>query len=246
MCRRGCCESAASSRTACGTASTRHHQLERPGAGRSSELPARARSVITTELRQLRALVQRLEQRQDAYARELVRLQREGAAEYAAGLFRQALAAAVVNAAPAVLAKDIFGALAQFVPVAQNLKGGAASFARRPGATLGVPAIALGIFALRQPRTPIIVTNKLDTRSRFVRVTIISPDGGDVRYVLGSDEVTKASPKYGTYIDVPRKYRGKLRVRAFLLLRASETADVDFTYSSRMPRWIRRFLKFWR
>lgn len=210
-----------------------------PRASDSSVLPP----AVQHELTKLRRALQRLEDRQADDVRRLASVQRTSSTEYSADLFRQALSSAVVNAAPSTLLKDALGALAQFVPVAQHLKGGAASFATRPISTLAVPAVALGLYALRQPRTPIIITNKLTTSSRVVRVTVISPDGGDVYYEFGSREVTKSSSRYGTFIDVPRFHEGTLRVRAFLLLRASKTAEVQFTYA-RMRKWIQRFGSF--
>jgi hypothetical protein len=205
----------------------------------ASEVP----DAVQQELRRLRRALERLEDRQADDVRRLASEQRASSTDHSADLFRQALAAAVVNAAPSTLQRDALGALAQFVPIAQNLKGGAASFASKPISTLAVPAIALGLYALRQPRVPVIVTTKLTTSSRAVRVTVITPDGGDIYYELGAREVTRSSPRYGTYIEVPRFYEGKLRVRTFLLLRGSETAEVQFSYS-RMRKWILRFGSF--
>jgi hypothetical protein len=204
---------------------------------------AEAPPTMRDELAELRRALKRLEHRHAEDVRQLASDQRKASTEHSADLFRQALSAAVVNAAPPTLLKDALGALAQFVPVAQNFSGGAASFATKPVSTLAVPAVALGLYALRQPRTPVIITNNLNTSSRALRVTVISPDGGNIHYELGAREVTRASPQYGTYIDVPRFHDGKLRVRAFLLLRASETAEVQFTYA-RMRKWILHFGSF--
>lgn len=195
---------------------------------------------VETELRKLHGVVGRLEKKVDAQATALALIQSQSDAGYSADLFRQALAAAVVNAAPSVLNGDPFGAIAQFIPVAQNLKGGANSFATKPILTLAVPAIALGIYALRQPRKPVIVTNRLRT-ARAVRVTVISPDGGDVYYTTDGTEPTKSSRRYADQIEIaPYKTDFKLRVRAFLLLRASETAEVQFTKARWWERWILR------
>lgn len=188
---------------------------------------------VETELRKLHAVVKRLERKTDDQAEALAAVQRDSDTGYSADLFRQALAAAVVNAAPAALNRDPFGAIAQFVPVIQNIRGGAASFATRPISTLAVPALALGVYALRQPRKPIIVTNPLTT-SRDIRITVISPDGGDIHYTTDGTEPTKSSRKYGDHIEIEHNRESTLRVRVFLLFRASETAEVRF----RKPWWV--------
>ena len=182
---------------------------------------------IESELRKLHAVVKRLEEKTDAQAKALAAVQSQSDFGYSADLFRQALAAAVVNAAPAALNRDPFGAIAQFVPLVQNLKGGAASFTTKPISTLVVPALALGVYALRQPRKPIIVTNRLTT-SRNIRVTVISPDGGDMHYTTDGTEPTRSSSRYGGHIEIEQYTTSKLRVRVFLLFRASESAEVQF------------------
>lgn len=192
------------------------------------------------ELRRLHGIVRRLEHKVDAQACALARFQRQHDASHAAELFRRALAASFVNAAPCVLNGDPFGAIAQVIPVVQNLKGGAESFTRSPLSTLAVPAIALGIYALRQPRKPVIVTHRLRT-ARPVRVTVISPDGGDVYFTTDGSEPTRSSQRYADHIAIePYKADFTLRVRAFLLLRASETAEVKFTKPTWWERWILR------
>jgi len=224
------------------TKDARHRRLaSQPVVSRSYDPPASIPTTVADELRRLHSTIRQLEKKQDAQAAILAEIQRAGSLEHSAELFRQALAAAVVNAAPSALTKDGFGAAAQFVPVAQNLKGGLASFATKPISTLAAPAIALGIFALRQPRAPIIVTNRLTTGSHPVRVTVISPDGGDIHYTLDGSDVTKSSPRYYDHIEVRRHFDGPLRVRAFLLLRASEITEVRFT--TWLPTWIQRFTK---
>jgi len=188
---------------------------------------------IESELRKLHTVVRRLEEKTDAQAKALATVQSQSDVGYSADLFRQALAAAVVNAAPAALNRDPFGAIAQFVPLVQNLKGGAASFTTKPISTLAVPALALGVYALRQPRKPIIVTNRLTT-ARNLRVTVISPDGGDIHFTTDGTEPTRSSPRYGGHIEIGQYMTAKLRVRVFLLFRASESAEVQFE----KPWWV--------
>lgn len=208
-----------------GTDARRSHGAARPSPGATAV-------EIQAALRRLHARLQRLEERQDEQADGTALLHREGARSYEADLFRQSLSAAVANAAPAVLTDDKLGALAQFMPVMQHLNGAEISFKRRPLSTLLVPAIAFGLFAMRQPRAPTIVTDQVRNfgkRRRPVRVTMISPDGGDIRYVEGSGDVTKDSRKYEQPIDVMPVPGKKLRARAFLVLRASDISEIEFS-----------------
>jgi hypothetical protein len=189
------------------------------------------------ELDRVYETMKRLEEKQDEQTKQLALLQSRSAGLQSADLFRQALSAAVANAATPIANGDWAAALAQVAPLVQNAQGAAASFSAKPVSTVAFPAAAAVAHAFRRRRRPdIIVTNPtkaaLGAPGAQVLVSIVSPDGGKIRYERtpgGGDgkAVTSDSPEYTGQFPVDAT--STITAKAFILWRGSEQAKVNIT-----------------
>jgi hypothetical protein len=211
----------------------------RQAAARKSVVPAGGPQGASPrgELSRIYETMKRLEEKQDEQTRALAAIQSRASGEQTGDLFRYSLSAAALQATSAAMSGDPVAALTQVIPVAQNYRGIAPSFAVRPISTIAFPLIAVGAFAARKPRPPMVVAPNLSTGAAGganVRVSVVSPDGADIRYVFQPAAgirmgVTKGSaqPQNGV-IEIPAGSTGDLEVRAFQFFRSSDPVVIHF------------------
>jgi len=174
--------------------------------------------------------VKGVEEKLDQTTRQLALLQRASSGSQDAERFQQSLSTAVLAVAPLLEQRNYVGAGAHVLPVLQNGKGFGAAVATQPISTFAFPLAAVAAYLARAPRKPEIIVSTVKTKNNAVRVTMISPDGGDIRYELGgTKEVSKDSTKYSGPFDVAKAFPNeKLRARVYTFLRGSEVAEVLF------------------
>lgn len=200
--------------------------------GQKSVVPAGG--APRTELSRIYETMKRLEEKQEEQTRALASIQSRSAGEQTGDLFRYSLSAAALLATPAALSGDVVSALSQTIPLVQNWRGIAPSFSAKPISTIAFPLIAAGVFAARKPRAPTLVANTLSTGAGAVRVTIVTPDSGDIHFNSTDRKairaaVNKNSPRaQNNIIDVPQNFDGFVEVRLFQFLRGSDTTTLDF------------------
>jgi hypothetical protein len=209
----------------------------RQGGGRKSVVPAGGPQAASPrgEMSRIYETMKRLEEKQEEQTRALAAIQSRSSGEQTGDLFRYSLSAAALQATPAAMSGDVVGALSQTLPLVQNWRGIAPSFAAKPISTVAFPIIAAGVFAIRKPRTPTLIANTLSTAAGPVRVTVVSPENGDIHFNATGRAgiraaVGKGSPRaQNNVIDVPQNFDGFVEVRVFQFLRGSDTAVLEFT-----------------
>lgn len=186
---------------------------------------------VRNELAKVYETMKRLEAKQEETTKALATLQSRSAGLQSADLFGLSLSNAIANAAGPAANKDWAAVLAQAAPLLQNAQGAAASFKAKPFSTLAFPIGALGLHAARKPRKVEFIVN--DPRRTTggaaaavdVTVSLISPDGGVIRYEVGSTaiNVTRSSKEYTGPIPIAAKSANNIvTAKAFFLVRSSE------------------------
>jgi hypothetical protein len=173
--------------------------------------------------------VKGVEEKLDDTTRQLALLQRASSGNQDAERFQQAFSTAVLGAAPLLERQNWLGAISHIVPVVQNVRGFGSAMATKPISTFAFPLVAAAAYASRKPRPPVIIAST-DRTASAVRVTIMSPDGGEVYYELdgAAKGVTKSSTRYTDPIVIGAGLTRTLRARTYVFLRGSEPAQQAF------------------
>jgi len=209
--------------------------LDRGRAGRGGKVvqhtqpPPVAQSAreVQGQLTGLLRTVKNVEEKLDDNTRQLALLQRASSGNQDVERFQNMLTTSVLAAAPLVEQRNWLGAATHLAPILQSARGATAALSIKPISTFGFPLAALGVYALREPRPPVIIISSTKKADLPLRVTMISPDGGEIRYALDL-EVTRGSTKYEKPFIVNASTKW-LRARTYLVLRGSDPTEIEFT-----------------
>lgn len=188
---------------------------------------------VRSELAKVYETMKRLEAKQEDTTKALAALQSRAVGLQAADLFGLSLSNAIANAAGPAANKDWAAVLAQAAPLLQNAQGAAASFRAKPFSTLAFPLSALGLHAARKPRKVEFIVNHprrtATTTPADVTVSLFSPDGGTIRYEVGSGvlNVTRSSKEYTGPIPIGAADMNNIvTAKVFLLVRSSDQESI--------------------